>query len=183
MYYFKPSGKAVSWRLPVLRQHQPPPEKPLPSTPLPQEFLPSSYTIKPTARGTYTAVVVCARPVADALLQSDYSWLAARGVDLDRLQYNGRGLVLETPAEGTALLAALQLRLWLSKLARQEVAEVEFTEDLAFLGEPRCAICLCGMKLGQRVRRTRCLHLFHGPCLATWLRTRKVCPIDKTALF
>ena len=39
-----------------------------------------------------------------------------------------------------------------------------------------CAVCVEPLKVGQRVSRWTCGHMFHARCLHTWLRQADSCP-------
>jgi len=41
----------------------------------------------------------------------------------------------------------------------------------------RCAICLSDFETGEQLRRLPCAHHFHPPCIDTWLKRNKVCPL------
>lgn len=45
-----------------------------------------------------------------------------------------------------------------------------------------CPICLDELCIGDYVRTLECQHLFHGPCLETWLKKSSECPVCKTVL-
>ena len=43
-----------------------------------------------------------------------------------------------------------------------------------------CAICLCEMEVGDKVRKLGCMHQFHAKCVDKWLlKFNSVCPICK----
>merc|ERR1719468_1184256 len=44
-------------------------------------------------------------------------------------------------------------------------------------GQTNCAVCLCDFEGGERLRMLPCGHIFHSPCVDTWLRRNKVCPL------
>ena len=41
---------------------------------------------------------------------------------------------------------------------------------------PTCTVCLDALRVGDRVLRLPCGHLFHEPCLKPWFRQEHVCP-------
>ncbi|TXG70350.1 hypothetical protein EZV62_005285 [Acer yangbiense] len=41
----------------------------------------------------------------------------------------------------------------------------------------RCAICLAGFGVGEELRRTPCMHDFHGTCIANWLKRSHLCSL------
>ncbi|KAJ8479515.1 hypothetical protein OPV22_023242 [Ensete ventricosum] len=46
-----------------------------------------------------------------------------------------------------------------------------------------CAVCLCGLADGDRVRRLPCRHVFHGECLEGWLHHLNLtCPLCRSEL-
>lgn len=45
-----------------------------------------------------------------------------------------------------------------------------------------CSVCLEELVEGDSVLDLPCRHLFHRRCLATWLRTKTTCPLDRTRL-
>ncbi|CAD5177750.1 unnamed protein product [Musa acuminata subsp. malaccensis] len=48
---------------------------------------------------------------------------------------------------------------------------------------PECAVCLCSLADGDRVRRLPCRHVFHGECLDGWLRQLNLsCPLCRSQL-
>ncbi|KAI0516122.1 hypothetical protein KFK09_008794 [Dendrobium nobile] len=49
--------------------------------------------------------------------------------------------------------------------------------------EAECAVCLCGIRTGERVRRLGCYHLFHSECLDGWIRgSNPTCPLCRSPL-
>ena len=40
-----------------------------------------------------------------------------------------------------------------------------------------CSICLEDLVVGEEVAKVGCGHVFHTPCLATWLKQRDSCPL------
>jgi len=54
---------------------------------------------------------------------------------------------------------------------------VRITEaDLVQDGNDECCICLEEQKVGDRVTKLPCGHLYHGECIAGWLRKHGTCP-------
>ncbi|CAL9181293.1 unnamed protein product [Musa hybrid cultivar] len=49
---------------------------------------------------------------------------------------------------------------------------------------PACAVCLCGLADGDRVRRLPCSHVFHRDCLNVWLlhQLNLSCPLCRSQL-
>lgn len=41
-------------------------------------------------------------------------------------------------------------------------------------GADRCVICLCDFEDGEALKELPCRHMYHTPCIATWLSTRRV---------
>ncbi|CAG9330573.1 unnamed protein product [Blepharisma stoltei] len=60
----------------------------------------------------------------------------------------------------------------------QEASLFIYTENVQFVGEPTCAICLMDFKRNDSVRITKCKHMFHMNCIEQWLVTarRPKCP-------
>lgn len=44
-------------------------------------------------------------------------------------------------------------------------------------GEDECSICLATLEPGDIVRRLRCTHCFHKPCIDRWLLQKARCPL------
>lgn len=40
-----------------------------------------------------------------------------------------------------------------------------------------CAVCLCEVEEGEEIRQLTCRHMYHRPCIDSWLRKRGVCPL------
>lgn len=47
---------------------------------------------------------------------------------------------------------------------------------------PVCTICLDALPRGTRALRLECLHIYHVPCIETWLSHRNTCPVCKHRL-
>ena len=41
---------------------------------------------------------------------------------------------------------------------------------------PLCAVCVEPLKVGHRLSRLLCGHMFHAQCLLTWLEQASSCP-------
>jgi hypothetical protein len=54
----------------------------------------------------------------------------------------------------------------------REITEYLLASDL----REDCAICLDPLTTGDRLAILGCGHMFHGPCIYTWLFQKKVCP-------
>jgi E3 ubiquitin-protein ligase RNF115/126 len=54
----------------------------------------------------------------------------------------------------------------------REITEYLLSSDL----KEDCAICLEPFTTGDRLALLGCGHMFHGPCIYTWLFQKKVCP-------
>ena len=54
----------------------------------------------------------------------------------------------------------------------QPITEYQVVTDL----KEDCAICLEPLTAGDRIAILGCGHMFHGPCIYTWLFRKKVCP-------
>ena len=52
------------------------------------------------------------------------------------------------------------------------ITEYKVVTDL----QEDCAICLEPLTTGDRLAILGCGHMFHGPCISTWLFQKKVCP-------
>jgi hypothetical protein len=42
---------------------------------------------------------------------------------------------------------------------------------------PECPICLCEFERGEEMKQLKCLHAFHTPCIADWLKINRTCPV------
>ena len=43
----------------------------------------------------------------------------------------------------------------------------------------KCSVCLIDYEDNVEIRKLPCEHIFHPPCIDTWLRTNKTCPLCK----
>jgi len=41
----------------------------------------------------------------------------------------------------------------------------------------QCATCMESFKIGEKVGKLNCEHIYHRPCIEPWLRKRKTCPV------
>lgn len=55
----------------------------------------------------------------------------------------------------------------------------KFSKRLKFKGEKECTFCMNMFRIGEKVLKTSCLHIFHKECMTKWLEIKNVCPIDK----
>ena len=166
------------------------PEQPPPAE-LPHTLLLSSFGLTQLESGSFAAYVECPEHIALEITSRNYDQAVRNTIDLQRLVYEEAKFTVEATTQRAALLGALELRLRVMMISvmdllpmqrmgeAEDLADVELTPDVEFKGEQKCAICLCELQLGQRVRRTPCLHLFHLECIQNWVRRRRVCPIDK----
>ena len=58
----------------------------------------------------------------------------------------------------------------------------KFTKNIKFVGGSECIFCANQVRIGELVRRTPCLHLYHSKCLEPWLAEHRICPIDNMPL-
>lgn len=47
----------------------------------------------------------------------------------------------------------------------------------------QCSVCLESFAIGDRFRTLPCFHLFHTPCIDTWLQESSECPNCRHACF
>lgn len=52
----------------------------------------------------------------------------------------------------------------------------------AFKDHPECCICMADFDSSTEIRRTFCGHVFHGKCLANWLKVSRTCPLCRKDL-
>lgn len=57
-----------------------------------------------------------------------------------------------------------------------EIKEKIYDLELEFKGEAVCSICLCEISIGESVKVTSCLHIFHSSCIDEWLKSRTMNP-------
>lgn len=70
-----------------------------------------------------------------------------------------------------------------SKRALRQIPNVTVTaEDLVDENNRECCICLDEIRLGARVSRLPCGHIFHGPCITDWLEKHNSCCICRYEL-
>lgn len=70
-----------------------------------------------------------------------------------------------------------------SKKALRQIPTIQVTpEDLIDESNRECCICLEENKLGDKVARLPCGHLFHRPCVTDWLVKHNTCPICRYEL-
>ena len=80
---------------------------------------------------------------------------------------------------GAPLHAGLQREEELVQMDRQDlIAEILRLDRQIEAADmmPSCAVCVEPLKVGQRVSRWTCGHMFHARCLHTWLRQADSCP-------
>eukprot|EP00850_Spirogloea_muscicola_P010820 SM000065S20169 [mRNA] locus=s65:183730:186341:+ [translate_table: standard] len=53
---------------------------------------------------------------------------------------------------------------------------------LPWLGMGQCSICREALEVGVRARMLPCRHLYHGECIALWLRRANTCPVCRHEL-
>ena len=85
----------------------------------------------------------------------------------------------------TIMHAGLQREAELVQMDRQDlVAEILRLDRQIEVADmmPSCAVCVEPLKVGQRVSRLTCGHMFHARCLHTWLAQADSCPNCRLAL-
>lgn len=60
-------------------------------------------------------------------------------------------------------------------------AVVKYEPEL-FSDIKECCICTVDFDAETEIRRTRCGHVYHGKCLAGWLKVNRTCPLCRTDL-
>lgn len=154
-------------------------------------IIPQDFDITESG-SVFSSSVHCPPRVALALLSRDLDLCLRTNLPLIELSYDGIAFHLSANEHSVLILAMMQLRLWMAISlllpdqepiqvcsAGEDLKNVPFEKDLQYRGEKTCAICLAEIEEGELVRRTPCLHVFHSQCISTWLRTRRVCPVDK----
>ncbi|CAG9324507.1 unnamed protein product [Blepharisma stoltei] len=59
----------------------------------------------------------------------------------------------------------------------QKISPIEnYYVGIPMEGDPMCSVCYIDFKIGDWIRRTHCLHLFHAKCLDEWLLSRNLTP-------
>lgn len=53
------------------------------------------------------------------------------------------------------------------------VAQVKFRKDHAEYNQDKCSICLEYFEEGKNITSLNCKHLFHNPCIGTWLNEKE----------
>ncbi|BES89021.1 Zinc finger, C3HHypothetical protein type (RING finger) [Nesidiocoris tenuis] len=66
-------------------------------------------------------------------------------------------------------------------LTTEEIAEIPEV-SLYPVSPPQCSICLEDIKRGSKAKVLSCDHLFHSPCIITWLQRRSTCPVCRANL-
>ncbi|KAA0202527.1 hypothetical protein HAZT_HAZT009879 [Hyalella azteca] len=46
----------------------------------------------------------------------------------------------------------------------------------------QCSVCMEDFVLSESVKKLRCDHFFHEPCITPWLKMHATCPVCRTAL-
>lgn len=47
----------------------------------------------------------------------------------------------------------------------------------------QCAVCMCEYEEGDVLRRFKCKHDFHQPCIDNWLLMKAICPVCRTPVY
>eukprot|EP00274_Cyanoptyche_gloeocystis_P002789 CAMPEP_0196661198 /NCGR_PEP_ID=MMETSP1086-20130531/43185_1 /TAXON_ID=77921 /ORGANISM="Cyanoptyche gloeocystis , Strain SAG4.97" /LENGTH=634 /DNA_ID=CAMNT_0041995985 /DNA_START=15 /DNA_END=1919 /DNA_ORIENTATION=+ len=66
-----------------------------------------------------------------------------------------------------------------SKGASQEVIDRIPCEIVEVAGQGSCCICISDFERREKIRRLPCNHAYHQPCIDTWLKVNRTCPICK----
>ncbi|KAL7104447.1 hypothetical protein ACP275_08G245300 [Erythranthe tilingii] len=61
------------------------------------------------------------------------------------------------------------------KIVDQKVPASRYT--ITGVESTECRVCLLVYEEGDEVRKLRCLHIFHGDCIKTWLMTSHYYPL------
>ena len=154
-------------------------------------YIPRTFSIEQVQSGEFVATVECPADIALDVVSRHYPQAIEQSIDDVAVLATAQGFTVTSLHEGNTLLAALQLRLKIMMLSimnlsyvrrnnqAPDLTGVPFDAALEIKGEPTCGICLCEIEVGQLVRRTPCLHVFHLDCISGWTAVRRVCPIDK----
>ena len=64
-------------------------------------------------------------------------------------------------------------------MSEEDLTNLPFTRyhPSAIPRDTTCAVCLCEIEAGDEVRQLTCKHMYHRPCIDSWLRKRGVCPL------
>ena len=146
-------------------------------------------------QGVFSAGVFCSQEIAFEIIQRNLNGLIRDKHGLISASFIGHAFLIKSENEEALTHATAELRREIQKYTpdpRQNIIEntgtardlkkVRFTKKLKHSGETECIFCCLPFELGQKVRRTPCLHLFHAECIEPWLLIKKVCPVDKMAL-
>jgi hypothetical protein len=47
---------------------------------------------------------------------------------------------------------------------------------------PQCSVCICDYEEGELLMQLPCMHVFHQPCITTWMRAHNTCPNCRQSL-
>ncbi len=76
-------------------------------------------------------------------------------------------------------------RLNLNRIIRNGLTQIEinripnetFNDKFNYINTS-CIICMNEFKNGDLLKRLGCLHIFHVDCITSWLKRKRICPID-----
>ncbi|KAK6263894.1 hypothetical protein SCA6_019328 [Theobroma cacao] len=59
---------------------------------------------------------------------------------------------------------------------------IEALENVCWLGDNECVICLGNFAKEEEAKRMPCGHVFHGGCIVRWLEKSHLCPLCRYAM-